>query len=77
MDSLTIIITLVSLVAGVLQIILFFKVWGMCNDVRIMRQQQCKENSSNEDDNGYGRLLIWFVGTIIFVVILIILAAYN
>lgn len=77
METLSIIAALISFIAGVLQIILFFKVWGMCNDMRIMRQQQCKENSSNEDDNGYGWLLIWFVGTIIFVVILIILAAYN
>lgn len=77
MEALSIIITLVSVIAAALQIILFFKVWGMCNDVRVMRQQQCKENSSNEDGNGYGRLLIWFVGAIIFVIILIILAANN
>lgn len=77
MDTLSIIITLVSVIASVLQIVLFFKVWGMCNDVRVMRQQQCKENSSNEDDNGFGRLLIWFVGIIIFVIILIILAVNN
>lgn len=77
MDTLSIIITLVSVIASVLQIVLFFKVWGMCNDVRVIRQQQCKENSSNENDNGVGRLLIWLVGTIIFVIILIILAANN
>lgn len=77
MDTLSIIITLVSVIAGVLQIILFFKVWGMCNDVRVMRQQQCKENSSNEDDNGFGSLVIWLVGAIIFVIILIILATNN
>lgn len=77
MDTISIIITLVSVIAGVLQIILFFKVWGMCNDVRVMRQQQCKENSSNEDDNGFGSLVIWLVGAIIFVIILIILATNN
>lgn len=77
MEALSIIITLVSVIAAALQIILFFKVWGMCNDVRVMRQQQCKENLSNEDDNGFGRLLIWLVGAIIFVIILIILAANN
>lgn len=77
MDTLSIIITLVSVIAGVLQIVLFFKVWGMCNDVRVMRQQQCKENSSNEDDNGFGSLLIWLVGAIIFVIILIILTVNN
>lgn len=77
MDTLSIIITLVSVIAGVLQIVLFFKVWGMCNDVRVMRQQQCKENSSNEDDNGFGNLLIWLIGAIIFVIILIILTVNN
>lgn len=33
MDTLSIIITLVSVIASVLQIVLFFKVWGMCNNI--------------------------------------------
>lgn len=37
-EVLSIIIPLVSVVAGILQIVLFFKVWGMCNDVRAMRR---------------------------------------
>ena len=34
METITIILGLVMLVFGILQIILFFKVWGMTNDVR-------------------------------------------
>ena len=36
METITIILGLVMLVFGILQIILFFKVWGMTNDVRKM-----------------------------------------
>ena len=43
MDTLSIIIALVSAVAGVLQIILFFKVWQMCNDVKAIRKAQAPE----------------------------------
>lgn len=46
MDTLSIIITLVSVIASVLQIVLFFKVWGMCNDVRAMR----KGNTNNSQE---------------------------
>ena len=45
MDTLSIIITLVSVVAGLLQIILFFKVWKMCNDVKAIRKVQTPEVS--------------------------------
>lgn len=34
METITIILGLVMLVFGILQIILFFKLWGMTNDVR-------------------------------------------
>lgn len=48
MDTLSIIITLVSVIAGVLQIILFFKIWGLCNDVRALRKGD--ENAQKEYD---------------------------
>ena len=39
MESLSIILTLVSIAVSVLQIILFFKIWGMCNDVAEMNDR--------------------------------------
>ena len=77
MDTLSIIVTLISVIASILQIILFFKMWRMCNDVSALRHQQCQEDSSNEIDNGYGKFLISFVVSIVFFLILIILAASN
>lgn len=74
MDTLTIIITLVSLVTGVLQIILFFKVWGMCDDVRDLRNQQCPEQPSQEANNGYSGILIAFFMLITITLICIVLA---
>lgn len=47
MENLTIILALVFLVFGVLQIILFFKVWEMTNDVRKIKKQFITE--SKED----------------------------
>lgn len=76
MDTLTIIITLVSLVAGVFQIILFFKVWGMCNDVRALRQQQCPEMpAQGNKNNGYSGLLIAFFMVIIIIALICIVLA--
>ena len=64
MDALSIIIALVSVVAGLLQIILFFKVWQMCDDVKAIRKAQNPEapittnieqdkipSSSDKEDN--------------------------
>lgn len=41
-------LTIVLLIFGVLQIILFFKIWGMTNDIREMRNKYLK----NEDEKG-------------------------
>ena len=47
MDGLIIFITLI---AGVLQIILFFKVWGMCNDVDKINKHQAKKEEPADMD---------------------------
>lgn len=39
-------LTIVLLIFGVLQIILFFKIWGMTNDIREIRNKYLK----NEDE---------------------------
>ena len=36
-------LTIVLLVFGVLQIVLFFKIWGMTNDIRDMRKKYLKD----------------------------------
>lgn len=82
MDSLAVIITSVSLVAGVLQIVLFFKIWGMCNDVRALRNQQCSEHPSQEANNGstntsYAGLLISFLLVIVLFVIIFFVGIYS
>ncbi len=42
------ILSIVLLIFGVLQIILFFKVWGMTNDVKKMKER-LEKDQSNED----------------------------
>lgn len=49
-EVLSIIIPLVSVVAGILQIVLFFKVWGMCNDIKAMRQVQAPKEKEGAEE---------------------------
>lgn len=42
------VISIISLIATVSQIILFFKVWDMCNDIRAMRQQTVPQNDKKK-----------------------------
>lgn len=46
-------LTIVLLIFGVLQIILFFKVWGMTNDVKRLANKFCNHDSdlSNTNDS--------------------------
>ena len=40
-------LTIILLIFGVLQIILFFKVWGMTNDIREIRNKYLKDEDKN------------------------------
>lgn len=78
MENLSIIIALVSLVAGVLQIILFFKVWGMCNDIKALRKVTIKEEGNtipgaDKADNS----LSWLIAIAVVVVIVIVIACLK
>lgn len=80
MDVISVIITLVSVVAAVLQIVLFFKVWGMCNDIKAMRQVQAPETGTDkkEEDsifNSAFALVAYIV--MICVVVYLIIRWYN
>lgn len=81
MDALSIIITLVSVIASVLQIILFFKVWGMCNDVRAMRRGNTNNTPEAEanipdskvDAEGWG----WSILAIALIALIVGFIIYN
>lgn len=81
MDTLSIIITLVSVIASVLQIVLFFKVWGMCNDVRAMRRsnanntQEAEANipDSKVDAQGCG----WLILAVTLIALIVGFIIYN
>ena len=47
-------LTIVLLIFGVLQIILFFKVWGMTNDIREIRNKYLKdEDEKRREESKY------------------------
>lgn len=78
MEALSIIITLVTVVAGILQIILFFKVWGMCNDIKALRKATIKEegNTIPEEDKA-DNSLSWLVAIAVVAVIVIVIACLK
>lgn len=73
MDTLSIIITLVSVIASVLQIVLFFKVWGMCNDVRVMRRGNTNNTPGAEVNIPNSKVDAKGCGWLILAVVLIVL----
>ena len=44
-------LTIILLIFGVLQIILFFKIWGMTNDIREIRSKYLKDEDEKEETN--------------------------
>lgn len=78
MDKFYIIFTIVSVIAGLLQIILFFKVWGMCNDIKALRKVTIKEEGNtvpgaDKADNSLSWLIVIAVTIIIFVFMMLLL----
>lgn len=78
MDTLSIIITLVSVIAGVLQIVLFFKVWELCNDVRAIRKSATPvtENAVSEKDKA-DNSLSWLIAVAVVIVLLVLIFALS
>lgn len=44
-------LTIILLIFGVLQIILFFKVWGMTNDIKDIRNKYLKDEDEKQRKN--------------------------
>lgn len=64
-------ISIISFVAAIMQIILFFKVWRMCNDIRAMRQQTAPLPDKVDD----GTSVIYIIIAVIVVVFLGVMVA--
>lgn len=60
------VISIISFLAAIMQIILFFKVWRMCNDIRAMRQQTAPLPEKVDD----GTSIINLIVVVIVVVVL-------
>ena len=75
METISIIVTLISVIASILHIMLFFKVWGMCNDIKAMRKSTIKEEQStiakkDEADNSLSWLILIAVGVVVVISIM-------
>lgn len=62
-------ISIISFLAAILQIILFFKVWRMCNDIRAMRQQSAPIPEKDDDGTSIISLIVVII-VVIFVVVM-------
>lgn len=52
------VISIISFLAAIMQIILFFKVWRMCNDIRAMRQQTAPLPDKVDDGTSIINLIV-------------------
>lgn len=52
MGAINILVSIIIVVFGILQIVLFFKLWGMANDIRIMKNKYMNDmhQKTIEDD---------------------------
>lgn len=77
------IIGIVMLIFGILQIVLFFKLWGMTNDVRRLTEHFLKSDENEninlpfKEKDGSGDLIVGIVITLIGILIIAILFFYS
>lgn len=50
MEGITLLVSIILIVFGVLQIILFFKLWGMANDMRQLKEHFVPESKCLRND---------------------------
>lgn len=50
MEGITFLVSIILIVFGVLQIILFFKLWGMANDMRQLKEHFVPESKCLRSD---------------------------
>ena len=63
MEGITLLVSIILIVFGVLQIILFFKLWGMTNDIRKLKdhfvpESKCLGNNSADPGAKYVIIII-------------------
>lgn len=51
MDTVFIVLIIIGIIFGVLQIILFFKLWGMTNDVRKIKEEYMRREFDKWKDD--------------------------
>ena len=45
-----VVVSIIMIAWGILEIILFFKIWGMTNDIRALKMDHFNENNNNTND---------------------------
>ena len=73
MAGITLLVSIILIVFGVLQIILFFKLWGMTNDVRQLKEHfvpESKHLGNNATDSG-AKYIISIIAVMAIVVLII------
>lgn len=78
MEGITLLVSIILIIFGVLQIILFFKLWGMTNDIkRITRRFNCDSDAYlprivHPSDNVYERTSWWYLIVCVLVIFAIV-----
>lgn len=69
MEGITLLVSIILIVFGVLQIILFFKLWGMTNDVRKIKERITPKDDNLDESTSLNSTQIVIIAVVVVIVI--------
>ena len=69
MEGITLLVSIILIVFGVLQIILFFKLWGMTNDVRKINVHITPKDDNLDESTSLNSTQIVIIAVVVVIVI--------
>lgn len=69
MAGITLLVSIILIVFGVLQIILFFKLWGMTNDVRKIKVHITPKDDNLDESTSLNSTQIVIIAVVVVIVI--------
>ena len=77
MEGVTLLISIILIIFGVLQIILFFKLWGMTNDVRKIKVHITPKDDNLDESTSLNSTQIVIIAVVVVIDIASLLATIH
>lgn len=74
MEGITLLVSIILIVFGVLQIILFFKLWGMTNDVRKIKVHIAPKDDNLNESTSLNSTQVGIIAVVVVIVIVSLLS---